>query len=209
MVSSTAVTIDLARRARAAPATAANLPLAGALAAAATMFLRVGAIVAVFGPSLFGRLAAPLGIAAAVLLIAALALSAPWTRGEADAKAVTVGNPFEFRVVVGFAVALAAILVLSKALTANLGGEGGIALGAVAGLADVDAITLSMTQVGGAATPGEAVAAILTATVANSLSKSVLALTLGGRRFGPTYVAVTLVALGAGALAALLLPAPA
>ena len=45
--------------------------------------------------------------------------------------------------VIGFGLLLAFVLFLSKALTELLGAEGGLALAAIAGVADVDAITLS------------------------------------------------------------------
>ncbi|HMN84947.1 MAG TPA: DUF4010 domain-containing protein, partial [Bauldia sp.] len=51
LVSSTATTLDLARKARAAPERW-RIQLAGALAASAVMLIRVGVVVALFGPAL-------------------------------------------------------------------------------------------------------------------------------------------------------------
>ena len=62
LVSSTAVTLDIARRAKGAANQRALL--AGVLAASVVMFLRVGVILALFGPSLLERLAGPLAAAA-------------------------------------------------------------------------------------------------------------------------------------------------
>jgi uncharacterized membrane protein (DUF4010 family) len=75
-----------------------------------------------------------------------------------------------------------------------------VALAAVAGLGDVDAITLSMARLAGV-TPGVAAIAILVAVIANSLSKTVLATVIGGRRFGAAYGVMTLVSLAAGGIA--------
>ena len=173
LVSSTATTLDLARKAKAGFGNPRHL-LAGALAASATMFVRVGVIVALFGPQLLPRLAAPLAAAAVVLVAAALFLAAPWAHVEEEPGngGAKLTNPFELRWVLGFGALLAGVLVLSKAATQMFGGEGGIVLAAVAGTADVDAITLSMTQLAGASAL-QSELAILVAVVANTLSKSV------------------------------------
>lgn len=205
LVSSTAATLDLARKARAAPA-AWRLQLAGALAASATMFIRVGVVVALFGPSLLDRIVAPLAAAAVVTVGIALALDPPWSKAAVEQpgdKAIFT-NPFELRAVLGFAALLAVILVLTRALTETFGGEGGIALAAITGLADVDAITLSMTQiVGSKASAAEAEIAILIAVAANSVSKSGMAIFVGGRQFGLVYLASSVAALVAGGAVAM------
>jgi len=207
LVSSTATTVDLARRARSAP-DGSSMLLTGALAASAVMFVRVGIIVALFGPALLDRLAAPLAAAAVVTIAAALALGARLSPAD-DVAATVYQNPFELKAVAGFALLLAVVIFLSKALTTRLGGEGGIALAAIAGIADVDAITLSMTEIAGSPTgPVFATVAILVAVGTNSLSKSALALVIGGRRFGLRYLLVSLAALAAGGLIALAEPWP-
>jgi uncharacterized membrane protein (DUF4010 family) len=208
VVSSTITTVDLARRAKAAPKE--TLPfLAGALAASATMFVRVAAIVAVFGPSLLARIVGSLGAALVVSVLAALLLDSPWRKrkddGDGDNSRLT--NPFELRTVLLFGLMLAVVMLLSAVLTHTFGEGGGIAFAAVAGISDVDAITLSMTRVaGGAVSPAAAAVAILAAVAANSLSKSVLATLAGGRRFGLTYFGVSLASLAAGGAVALLVP---
>ena len=204
LVSSTVTTLDFARKARDAPASA-RLQLAGALAASATMFVRVGVVVTLFGPGLLARLAAPLAAATVVIATAALVLQATWSEAESREgdEASQPKNPFELGRVFSFVAILAVILVATEAATANFGGQGGIALAAVAGIADVDAITLSMTQQAGGAGAGEAAIAILVAVAANSIAKSALALFVGGLRFGLVYLAVTLIALAAGGAMAL------
>ena len=186
LVSSTAATIDFARKARERPATA-RIELAGALAASSIMFLRILVIVALFGPADLALLVAPLVAAALVLLGASLAFGARWTGeggGSQDDKPFR--NPFELVSVLRFAVLLAVILVASKWLVALFGGRGAVGVAAIAGLADVDAITLSITQVHGAAiTAVEAAVAIFVAAVANSLTKTGIAFFAGTPRFRP------------------------
>ncbi len=206
LVSSTAVTLDFARRTRAAPHLWRPY-LSGGLAASTVMFARVIVVVALFGPGLIRAVAPALVAAALVSAGAALVLNHSFARrigaSEGEGEAV-VRNPFELRFVLGFAALLAAILVLTRIATDHFGGAGNIALAAVTGLADVDAITLSMTRLADGPEAGTAAIAILVAVVANSASKAVLALTVGGGRFGLGYAGITLAALAAGAVAAVL-----
>lgn len=203
VVSSTATTLDLARRSREAP-DASWLLLVGALAASAVMFVRVGVVVAIFGPGLLAVLSGPLAAAAVVTIGAAILIRASRAGGGKSSAVVAYGNPFDLTAVLGFGLLLALVLLLSKALTALLGAQGGLALAAIAGVADVDAITLSMTEVAGRSIgAGPASLSILTAVAANSLSKSVIAMMVGDRRFGLGYLAVNLAAIVAGGLLAL------
>ena len=208
LVSSTAVTLDFARRTRAAPRLWRPY-LSGALAASTVMFARVIVVVLLFGPALAGAVVPALVAAGAVSAVAALGLNRSFAReagAAVDDGEPVVRNPFELRVVIGFAALLAAILLLTRIVTEYFGGEGSIALAAIAGLADVDAITLSMTRLAGTADAGVAAIAILVAVAANSASKSALALSVGGRRFGLAYAGITAAAVAAGAVAAMLTP---
>ena len=195
LVSSTAATIDFARKAKERPGRA-RIELAGAFAASSIMFLRILVIVAVFGPADLALLVAPLVAAALVLVGASLALGARWTGEGGDAQDdKPFSNPFELFSVLRFAALLAVILVASKWLVALFGGGGAIGAAAVAGLADVDAITLSVTQVHAASiTAVEAAAAIFVAALANSLTKTGIAFFAGTPGFGLRYGAVTLAA---------------
>jgi uncharacterized membrane protein (DUF4010 family) len=173
------------------------------------MLIRVGVVVALFGPALLAHLAVPLAAAVVVVIAVALAVDPPWREPDAPpAKEEAVfSNPFELRAVLGFAALLAFILVLTKLLTQTFGGAGSIALAAIAGLADVDAVTLSMTSLagegGGAVT--QATIAILVVVASNTLSKCGMALFVGGRQFGLAYLGACAAAIAAGAAAALVL----
>jgi uncharacterized membrane protein (DUF4010 family) len=204
VVSSTITTLDLARKAKEEPTHASSF-LAGALAASATMFVRVAVVVALFSPPLVLAVCPPLIAGVVVLVAAALLLDRPWDkRGDAaDANAAGFANPFELRTVLLFAGLLCVIILLSAWLTGLFGGRGAVALAAVAGLSDVDAITLSMTRYAERGiSVSAAEAAILVAVLANSVSKSVLAITAGGRWFGIAYGGTTLAAVAAGAVVA-------
>jgi uncharacterized membrane protein (DUF4010 family) len=206
VVSSTITTIDMARRAKAAPKEMRAF-LSGAVAASGTMYLRVAAVVAAFGPTLLGRVAWPLAAALVVSVVAALALDRPWQGHKKDGDELRLTNPFELRTVLLFGLMLTAIMLISTVLTRTFGESGGILFAAVAGLSDVDAITLSMTEVAGATVSETAAAvAILVAVVANTVAKTVLASTAGGRQFGLAYGAVSLVSVAVGAIIAAAVP---
>jgi len=204
VVSSTATTLDFARRARIAPDQHASL-LSGALAASAVMFVRVALIVAVFGPFLLPPLAAPLAAAFVVTASAALFLDPPWRPAPqvADGEDAAFSNPLDLRAVLLFGAMIAVILVLTKGFNEYLGEAGSVVLAAIAGIADVDAVTLSMTQLAPSVT-ADAVWAILVAVTVNSLSKSFLAVSVGGWRFGRIYIAGSFAALAAGGIAVFL-----
>ena len=98
----------------------------------------------------------------------------------------------------------AVVLVGSNAATRTLGTGGTLAAAFVAGLADVDAITLSLAGANGGAAPASVAAiAVFVATASNTLFKAGMAIALGGLRFG-RWVAlafcITLVAGLAGAV---------
>ena len=206
VVSSTITTVDLGRRARQTPATR-RAQLAGALAASATMFIRIAVVVALFGPRLLPAIAGPLAAALVVSALAAGFLAMPGRAPAPDGSATGGGsltNPFELKTVLLFAVLLTALVLVSRVLTELYGGSGGIVLAAVAGLGDVDAVTLSMTRLGGSTVSVSAAAvAVLVVATSNTLSKSGLALITGGRWYGLGYLAVSLVSIAAGAAVAL------
>lgn len=184
LVSSTAITVALSRRARAAGGAPGHYAGA-ALVAGAIVAPRVALLASVVAPTLLPLLAWPLlGLGVGCLGMALLL----WRgRGDAGAaQAVPLGNPFELGPALKMGAILAAVMLLSEALPRWLGQGGLFALAAVAGLTDVDAITLSYgTQVtDGRLAATLAVWGILVAVAVNALVKGLLGLGLGGRRVG-------------------------
>ena len=105
-------------------------------------------------------------------------------------------------VVLTFSALLAVIMMLTKLLAALAGAGGAMALAAISGTFDVDAISLSLARlVPDGLDAKTAVYAILVAVIANSLTKIALAWTTGGRLLGKLFaggVAAALVAGGIG-----------
>lgn len=201
LVSSTAVTLSLAGRARKHEELGESASLAVILAST-IMFVRVIVIVAVVNPSLV-RLVAPPMLAASVAGIGfSLLLWLRSRRIRRPAGAIDFANPFELARALGFALLFAVVLVGTKAAALFLGDAGIYAAGVIAGSTDVDAITLSMAGLaGGAVDASVAATAIFLGAGSNTLVKGVLAAVLGGWRFGRYVLAGQLLMLCAGILA--------
>jgi uncharacterized membrane protein (DUF4010 family) len=194
LASSTAVAVNFARLSRTSPGAEALLA-AGIVAASATMFLRVLLVLAIVQPALLGLLGWPLA-AAAVVSYAGVAWLARRGGQSAPALQVQIENPFEFWIALRFGVLLAVIMVLAHALPQWLGRPGLALLAAVSGLADVDAITLSMARLAGdGVTAAAAAMAIGIAAAVNTAVKAGLAAAIGRPALGVRVVLVLAAAL--------------
>lgn len=200
LVSSTAVTVSHARRAAAGEG--APILLAGGVAlATAISFARVLAIAAALKPALLPLLAPPLG-AAALVAVAFAAVTTYWRADDADASAIAFRNPFGFWSVLGFALLLAAVIVVGRAVGEHLGATGAVLGAAAMGLADVDAITVAMARLVPQPLSAEAAALAIAAAVAsNTLSKLAIGGAIGRGRFAVEIAAMSLACAAAGAAA--------
>jgi len=202
LVSSTAVTLSMARRARERPEIAESAAFAVMLAST-VMFVRVFILVAVVNPGLRGEVSYPLGAATLAGAGACLAL---WRRsGTArPAEEIAFSNPFDLTAALEFALLFGVILLGSKAASVYLGTAGTYAAGVVAGSGDVDAITLSMAKLahGGALSERVAATTIFLGTASNTLAKGVMATVAGGWRFGRLVLGAQLAVLAAGTVGA-------
>ncbi|MBK8160769.1 MAG: MgtC/SapB family protein [Rhodospirillaceae bacterium] len=180
MVSSTATTMTFAKLASDKPLHGRMLA-AGAILANAIMAARVVILSAVLAPPLALALALPLGLAtsAAAGFVAVIWYQA--RRSEMGAETITFANPFELSQAIKFALLLAVILVLERFLSDKFGATGLYVLAGISGLADVDAITLSVARgiEGGGDLTGPVIA-ILLAVASNTLVKSIFILRAGG-----------------------------
>ena len=174
VVSSTAVTMSFSRMARADRQPAGALA-AGVLAACGLMFARVLIEAVVLAPALAAALA-PWLLGAFVLVEAAALI---WwrrsSRSSASSGELVIRNPLTLTVALAFGAVYAVVAFASKAAI-ELVDEGSLSIvGAVSGLNDVDAITLSMGNLVHAGLPVEhAAAAVLAAVTVNTLVKAVL-----------------------------------
>ncbi len=203
LVSSTAVTLTNARRA-ASKEGAPRLQAAGVAAATAVSFLRVIAIVAALNPLLLVFVGPAL--ATATLVAVALAIALIYWRVAAgkgaDAAPVEFRNPFSFWPVVGFALFLGVVIVLGRLLGEQFGSNGAL-LGALGlGLADVDAVTISVARLAPEPLTGLAASlAILAAVVSNMTAKLVISVAIGRGRFAAAVTVMTVACWAAGGAA--------
>lgn len=201
VVSSTAATVSLSRHAHKEPALHPALA-AGIALAAVMMLLRIAVMVGVVQPALLAVLAPPLGAAALAGLAGAWWLS----RGQAGTEAPMERprNPLELASALQFAVLLAVVQLVAGWLRRQFGDAGLLALATLSGIADVDALTLSVaSMVDRGLGLGAAAAAIGLAVLSNTIAKAVIAAWLGGgamaRPVALTY-AVMVAAAGAAAM---------
>jgi uncharacterized membrane protein (DUF4010 family) len=195
LASSTAVTIANARHAARGEGEP-RLLAAGVAVASGIMFLRVAAIVAALNPSLL-VLVAP-ALAAATVTAAGFAVAwVLWQRtGEQEHREVKFRNPFEFWSVVGFALFLGAIIVLGRAVGETFGATGAVAGAIVVGLADVDAVTVSMARLAPETLSArQAALAILAAVASDTVSKIAI-----GAAIGRGWFAAELAVMAAGCI---------
>jgi uncharacterized membrane protein (DUF4010 family) len=202
--SSTAVTVAYARRARTQPANAALLG-AGIALAAATMVPRLAIEIAAVNAALLRSLWPTFAVLLAVPLAAAASIAL--RRDSAPAEAVPLSNPLQLRTALGFGLLLTVLFIAAAALQRGLGDAGIYAMAGIAGLFDVDAITLTLSrQAGSALSTVTAERAIAVAALVNTATKAVLASALGGAallRSATAILALALLAAGGTAIVTL------
>jgi uncharacterized membrane protein (DUF4010 family) len=196
IVSSTAVTLDLARRVRAGEIAAAGGAAAAALATTVSL-ARVAILTAAMSMDAALRLAPGLAAAATVCLGGVLLLHRFDPAHRRPSPYASIRSPLDLQSVGAFAAALCGLTIFARIASGVFGPTGLTAFAATAGLADVDAATLAVGRlVGPDLSPQSAAAAILIAAVANQVLKFGLGLFAGGapfaRRFGLVLAASTL-----------------
>jgi uncharacterized membrane protein (DUF4010 family) len=205
LVSSTAVTLTFAKQSRSTgSASTVDRALAvGLMLAWATMFVRVIVTVAIVYAPLAVRVVEPLLAMGVTALAAAAVLYRLSGRHDApdgaDAVEVPVTNPFSLTSASKFALLFAAVMLAVKLAEHYLPGRGLYLVAALAGLTDVDAITLSMASLardGG--DPAPAAASIVIATLTNTIVKCGMVMGLGAGAFRRATLAVTVLIVAAG-----------
>ncbi len=200
LASSTATTLALARYARAQPSLA-GAAVAGTLASCGVMFFRMVVLLGVIQPALLSTFGSALVATGVVLLYIALWGWRKLDRTVVGEGAVGAMAPFDLGTALGFGVLLAAMSVLVPAAKQWLDTSGLYVLSAVSGLADVDAILISLARLHGAGglSTVATVTALGLATLANMVAKVGIAWTTGGAQVGKSVVFGYLGAMVSGA----------
>lgn len=202
LISSTATTITNARRSRESPAVGALA--AGAVSAGGVSLVRTALLVSALLPALADRLLLPLAAGAAVMFAAALLLVRRGGASEQVAQRPEPGNPFDLLAVFKMALLLVAVAFAARVASEIWGAGGLYAAAALSGLADVDAVTVTVAGMLPTLDAGVAARALGLAVIANMLAKTAYAGLFGTRRFALTLAGASLLALMAAGGAALL-----
>lgn len=206
LISSTATTVSYARRTRGAPDRVPSTALVLALSSAVQL-PRVTLLAGAVGPTFLPQLAPPLlAMAAFIALLAAGTYV--MTRRELGRSEIDHA-PSDLRAAVGFGLLYAVILLSVAAAKQWLGNKGLYAVAGLSGLADVDAITLSIVQLlkGGSIVPATGWRLILVGVMSNFVFKGIAAIALGDKRLRAWVIAIFGSALLFGAALLLLWPA--
>jgi uncharacterized membrane protein (DUF4010 family) len=202
LASSTATTLTLARLAAARgiePQTIGVLG-SGILVSSGVMVLRVAVVSGLLNPPVMQGLILPLLAALAVFAVASTLLLRlrPAETGEDPAVRIVIDNPLA----IGISLRLAgfiALVMLGATLLQDLFGDAGLyAIAAISGIADVDAITISLSRLDGDA--DLAARGILLAVAVNTISKASMAWAVGGTALGIRIMGPSLLAVLAGGL---------
>jgi uncharacterized membrane protein (DUF4010 family) len=199
LASSTATTLGLSQKARESKSELAAYFALGIVLASTIMFLRVLLLTWIVDETLGVALLGPIAIPAAAGILAGVYL---WRKRSATATAaLEVKNPMELGSAIKFGLLFAAVLLVARAAHHYFGSAGLFIASGLAGLTDVDAITISTARLAheGVLPPATANAAILLASAANTLVKGALAVSLGGKALRavvlPIFLALVLLSI--------------
>lgn len=183
LVSSTAVTTAMASRVKESEFVIRAAVFAVVIASS-MMFLRVLFEVAVINPDLTPLLVIPMlgmGIVGIILSILAWKL----TKIKEFGPEIELKNPFSLKPALIFGLLFIVILFVSKVADIYFGSSGLYVASIISGIADVDAITISMALLAKTTiSPEVAVTAITLAAISNTIVKFLIALLFGTRKFG-------------------------
>jgi uncharacterized membrane protein (DUF4010 family) len=200
LASSTAATLSFARAARSETGSSAVFAT-GILLACGTMFPRMYLIAGLLNRQLLEPMLLPTAVMAAVIYGTALYYWRVTGNDRKSEAGTPLDNPLQLKAAAGFGVLLAAVTFLGKALKAWLGKAGILMLAAASGVADVDAITLSLSRMSqDDLDTGTAVIGIVIAAIVNTLIKGGMAGAIGGKSLG-LRVGLPLLAASAAGLA--------
>jgi uncharacterized membrane protein (DUF4010 family) len=203
LASSTAVTLGFSQRSRLPGEDASALAL-GILLAWTVMFFRVAIMTSLISWELGQRLSVAVGPLALTCLGACYWL---WRRRQrAERGEVKPGNnPFELDEAIKFGLLFGVVVLIAKAAQVYLGDAGLYLAAGIAGLTDVDAITLAMADL--AKTDESSVAtaarAIVVAVLANTLTKSGMTIGLGSPALRRITLPISALLLAVGIASAL------
>ena len=179
LASSTAVTLHLSKLGKQASEIRSVIASA-VLIACGTMYIRMLILVTILNSRLLPDLWLPITVMAVLTYLPSLFW---WHRdGHHIAGPVSaLSNPLEIRTAMGFGLLLAVVMFLGVFLRETVGNAGVLILSAVSGIADVDAIVLSLVGMAESISNQLFVLGCVIAAAMNNLLKALMAGLIGGR----------------------------
>jgi len=205
MISSTATTVSYARRSRQARGSS-KLAAQVILIASTVVFVRVLMLIAATAPASLREAGPPLGAMLGVMMI--LSVGTWFVDRHAKVQMPPQGNPTELKSAILFAALFALVTLGVAAAKEHFGQRGLYVVAILSGLTDMDAITLSTTQIiqSGQTDVHTGWRLILAAALANLVFKAGTTAVLGDRKLFLRVSALFGVAFAAGILILILWP---
>ncbi|WP_322520944.1 MgtC/SapB family protein [Guyparkeria halophila] len=200
--SSTALTLHFSRQSRVTGELSPLLAV-GILIACGTMFPRVLLVATMIHPPMFTGLLLPVLVMSLLIYVPAFFMWRRARRGSDIEQPELKQNPLDLTSALLFGLLLTIIMLAGEWLQGWLGDAGIYLLAASSGVADVDAINLSLTRMAEESiTVQTAVVGIIIASAANNLVKTGMAVVIGTRTLGLWVAGPMIVSLAAGLVTA-------
>jgi uncharacterized membrane protein (DUF4010 family) len=205
IISSTATTVSYARRSRQAKGSS-KLAAQVILIASTVVFVRVLMLIAATAPASLREAGPPLGAMLGVMMV--LSVGTWFVDRHAKVQMPTQDNPTELKSAILFAALFALVTLGVAAAKEHFGQRGLYVVAILSGLTDMDAITLSTTQIiqSGQTDVHTGWRLILAAALANLVFKAGTTAVLGDRKLFLRVSALFGVAFAAGILILILWP---
>ncbi|WP_022670980.1 MgtC/SapB family protein [Hippea alviniae] len=178
LLSSTATTLAFAKRSKEVPELSKELAL-GIILASSIMFVRQWLIMFIIYPSISLKF---LLFGVAVFVVGLIFFLSKHSKVTQSVD-VVFSNPYDLSHALFFGIFYTLILILSRLANMYLGSKGVYLLGFVSGLADVDPLTISMTQLSkdGVIAVNVALVSIIISSITNTFVKGVYANMFGSK----------------------------
>jgi uncharacterized membrane protein (DUF4010 family) len=207
LISSTATTVSYARRTAQSPE-ASKLAALVIMVASTIVFARVLIIIGASAPKFLAVAGWPIGMV--LVALAAVCLVLWWLSNKEKAELPEQGNPSELKAAIVFAALYALVLLAVAWAQENFGTRGLFVVAVLSGLTDMDAITLSLSDMVNQghidATNGWRL--ILVAAMSNLVFKSGTVAVLGNRKLLGRVLVLFGIAVAVSLAVIFLWPAP-
>lgn len=195
LASSTGVTVAMTEKARASKKFSNSASFA-TLVASSTMFLRLIFLISVINFSIALSLLTPLLVLGLSGYVSSYFI---WQKTKKDKTSFSIGSPLALKSAVLFAIFFTLVSFLARISETNFGETGLYSVSLIAGMVDVDAISISLASLAGINSANSITVGILLAALANTLSKLFLVKWLGTKEMvkllAPPFLIFTILAL--------------